>query len=141
VRTRDLYKFVDGRVVEWERREVFRHSITSKRIVEEARRLAALDKTDIDLTDLTPDTVIVDHSMIHYGMKEKNPLDFVKFYSKRNFNSESLFLATSRLLTVSSAECASAQKGDYSMLMPPIFAEVNLSIFTKHPKCAAELIV
>ncbi|KAJ7499848.1 hypothetical protein FB451DRAFT_1206806 [Mycena latifolia] len=119
VRTRDLYKFVDGRIVEWERRDVFRHCITRERIVEEARRLAAQDKTDIDLTELTADSVIVDHAMMHYGMKDKNPLDFVKFYSKRNFN-----------------KCASAQpeKGDYSMLMPPIFAEVNLTIFTKHPQ-------
>ena len=30
--------------------------------------------------------VIVDFSTMHYGMKEKNPLDFVKFYSKRSPN-------------------------------------------------------
>ncbi|KAJ6598378.1 hypothetical protein DFH09DRAFT_1131650 [Mycena vulgaris] len=117
VRTRDLYKFVDGRIVEWERRQVFRECITRERIVEEALKLAAQDRTEIDLTDLTPDSVIVDHATMHYGMKEKNPLDFVKFYSKHNFN-----------------KCARAQKGDYSMLMPAIFAEVNLTIFTKHPQ-------
>ncbi|KAF7324433.1 hypothetical protein MVEN_02641100 [Mycena venus] len=69
-----------------------------------------------DLTELTPDSVIVDHTTLHYGMKDKNPLDFVKFYSKRNPDT-----------------CAHAQKGDYSMLMPPIFAEVYLTIFSKHP--------
>jgi deoxynucleoside triphosphate triphosphohydrolase SAMHD1 len=26
--------------------------------------------------------VIVDLSPMHYGMKDKNPLDFIKFYSK-----------------------------------------------------------
>ncbi|KAJ7983116.1 hypothetical protein DFH06DRAFT_1172457 [Mycena polygramma] len=117
IRLRDLYKFVDQRVVEWERRHIFGEHITAERIVKEARRLAQEEGTEIDLTDLTPDTVIVDLSTMHYGMKDKNPLDFVKFYSKRNFN-----------------KCARAQKGDYSMLMPAIFAEVNLTIFTRHPQ-------
>ncbi|KAJ6544294.1 hypothetical protein B0H19DRAFT_1170253 [Mycena capillaripes] len=117
VSTRDLYKFVDQRIVEWERREIFYRHITRERIVEAAIRVAKQENTDVDLTELTPDSVIVDHSTMHYGMKEKNPLDFVKFYSKRNFN-----------------KCARAQKGDYSMLMPATFAEVNLTIFTKHPQ-------
>ncbi|KAJ7032825.1 hypothetical protein C8F04DRAFT_1184777 [Mycena alexandri] len=81
--------------------------------------LAAEQNAEVDLTDLTPDCVIVDHTTMHYGMKEKNPLDFVKFYSKRNFD-----------------KCARAQEGDYSMLMPPLFAEVYLTIFTKHPQLA-----
>ncbi|KAJ7124520.1 hypothetical protein C8R44DRAFT_148982 [Mycena epipterygia] len=117
IATRDLYKWVDDRVVEWERRDIFREHITRERIVEEARRLAAQDRIDIDLAALTPESVIVDFATMHYGMKEWNPLDFVKFYSKRNFN-----------------KCARAQKGDYSMLMPPIFAEVFLTVFTKHPQ-------
>ncbi|KAJ7740601.1 hypothetical protein B0H16DRAFT_1566945 [Mycena metata] len=112
---RDLYKFVDQRVVKWDRREIFREHITSESIVKEARRLAAEQGAEVDLTQLTPKCVIVDHATMHYGMREKNPLDFVKFYSKRNFD-----------------KCARAQEGDYSMLMPPLFAEVVLTIFTKH---------
>ncbi|KAJ7039439.1 hypothetical protein C8F04DRAFT_949938 [Mycena alexandri] len=114
---RDLYKFVDQRVVKWDRGEIFREHVTRESIVKEARRLAAEQNAEVDLTDLTPDCVIVDHTTMHYGMKEKNPLDFVKFYSKRNFD-----------------KCARAQEGDYSMLMPPLFAEVYLTIFTKHPQ-------
>jgi hypothetical protein len=91
VRKRDLYRFVDQRIIEWELREVFDKRITRERIVEEARRLAVQEGTDVDLTDLTPDSVIVDQNMMHYGMKEKNPLDFVKFYSKHHPNSEQLF--------------------------------------------------
>ncbi|KAJ7916305.1 hypothetical protein B0H13DRAFT_1998218 [Mycena leptocephala] len=117
VRKRDLYRFVDQRIIEWELREVFDKRITRERIVEEARRLAVQEGTDVDLTDLTPDSVIVDQNMMHYGMKEKNPLDFVKFYSKHHPNT-----------------CARAQKGEYSMLMPPTFAELYLTIFTKHPQ-------
>ncbi|KAJ7705829.1 hypothetical protein B0H14DRAFT_3027083 [Mycena olivaceomarginata] len=117
VRIRDLYKFVDQRVVQWEKREVFSEYITRERIVDEARRLAAQEGTLDELAELTPDSVIVDHTTMHYGMKEKNPLDFVKFYSKRNPDT-----------------CAHAQTGDYSMLMPQIFAEMYLTIFTKHPQ-------
>lgn len=88
MRIRDLYKFVDQRVVQWEKREVFSEYITRERIVDEARRLAAQEGTLDELAELTPDSVIVDHTTMHYGMKEKNPLDFVKFYSKRNPDSE-----------------------------------------------------
>ncbi|KAJ7476897.1 hypothetical protein B0H11DRAFT_2031118 [Mycena galericulata] len=114
---RDLYKFVDQRIVEWERADLFKKHITSERIVAEAKNLAKKEGSSIDLDKLTPDMVIVDHSTMHYGMKEHNPLDYVRFYSKRNFDTS-----------------APAQKGDYSMLMPENFIEVNLTIFTKQPE-------
>ncbi|KAJ7618503.1 hypothetical protein FB45DRAFT_931795 [Roridomyces roridus] len=114
---RDLYRFVDQRVVEWERRDLFKSRITSGNIVAEARRKAVEEASEMDLSDLTADSVIVDHSTMHYGMRERNPLDSVMFYSKRHFDT-----------------CAPAQEGDYSMLMPEKFAEVNLTVFTKHPQ-------
>ncbi|KAJ7775716.1 hypothetical protein DFH07DRAFT_901632 [Mycena maculata] len=119
IAVRDLYKFVDGRVIEWERRDIFKEHITSARIVEEAKKIAREQGSDKenDLRELTEDSVIVDHATMHYGMKDENPLDFVRFYSKRNVNLS-----------------AQTQKGDYSMLMPPKFAEVNLTVFTKHPE-------
>ncbi|KAJ6473169.1 hypothetical protein C8R45DRAFT_1012504 [Mycena sanguinolenta] len=112
---RDLYRFVDGQVLEWGQREAFRQFITRERIVDEARRLAAHET--LDLTELTPESVIVDHAMIHFGMKEKNPVDFVKFYSKRNPD-----------------KCAHAQNSDSSTLKPAMFAEVYMRIFSKHPQ-------
>ena len=39
-----------------------------------------------DISDLTPNKVIVTFSTMHYGMKDRNPLDFVKFYSKNRPN-------------------------------------------------------
>jgi len=39
-----------------------------------------------DIRDLTPDKVIVTFSSMHYGMKDKNPLNFVKFYPKTRPN-------------------------------------------------------
>ncbi|KAF7300958.1 HD-domain/PDEase-like protein [Mycena indigotica] len=125
IRLRDLYKFVDQRVVEWERRELFKAYITQERVALEARRLAKVaieagEADPVDLSLLTPDTVIVDHCVMHYGMKTDNPLDSVRFYSKRH-----------------PKKCAPAQKCDYSMLMPPIFAEVKLTVYTKRPEYLA----
>ncbi|KAF7354636.1 hypothetical protein MSAN_01377100 [Mycena sanguinolenta] len=117
VRLRDLYKFVDSQVVEWDKREAVRQFITRERIVDEARRLAADDHETLDLTELTPESVIVDHATIHFGMKERNPVEFVKFYSKRN-----------------PGKCAHAGKNDSSTLKPAMFAEVNMTIFSKHPQ-------
>lgn len=42
------------------------------------------DRPPKDFPGLSEDDVIVDFSTMHYGMKEKNPLAYVKFYSKRN---------------------------------------------------------
>ena len=39
-----------------------------------------------DIEDLAPDKVIVTFSTMHYGMKDKNPLKFVKFYPKSRPN-------------------------------------------------------
>ena len=44
--------------------------------------------------DLNIDDIIVDISMMHHGMKQRNPVDFIKFYSKHNTgrsSSNSLF--------------------------------------------------
>ncbi|KAF8173867.1 hypothetical protein K438DRAFT_1728338 [Mycena galopus ATCC 62051] len=117
IRVRDLYKLVDQQVVKWEQRDAFLHYITPERIVDEARRLATEQETMIDLAELTPDSVIVNHATRHYGMKEKNPVDFVKFYSKHNPKT-----------------CTRAEDIHSSTLKPAIFAEVSLMIFTKRPE-------
>jgi len=51
---------------------------------------------------------------MHYGMKDKSPLEFVKFYPKNRPN-----------------ECFYAKRGDLSLLMPANFAEVLLRVYTK----------
>ncbi|KAJ7062807.1 HD-domain/PDEase-like protein [Mycena amicta] len=97
IRIRDLYKFVDQRVVEWERRDVFKAHITPERVAQEARRVAEERKVDLDLTQLTPDSVIVDHATMHYV----------------------LFEAASKQTTRSAL---AAQKGDYSIYLAVVQA-------------------
>ncbi|KXN88335.1 hypothetical protein AN958_07480 [Leucoagaricus sp. SymC.cos] len=114
---RDLYKMVDYKVIDWPLRHLFRKRVTSKRIVEEVRRKALSDPIPDNFPELEEDDVIVDHCIMHYGMKEENPLKYVKFYSKRDPKS-----------------CRNAEKGDYSNLQPECFAEILLRIYTKKPE-------
>jgi len=70
---------------------------------------------------------------MHYGMKNKNPLDFVKFYPKTRPNGM-LHCTQCFLNTISNQyllECFRAQRGDLSLLMPNQFGEVLLRVYTK----------
>ena len=87
IRKRDLYKCVDFKVIDWPFRDLFLRHITRKAIVDAANALnPAREGSDA----LVEDDVRVDFPLMHYGMKEKNPLDFVRFYSKREPNSKPL---------------------------------------------------
>lgn len=103
---RDLYKCVDYKVIDWPDREIFTNHITPRKIIDSAIALSSVMNTpvigDLDLMStklcvpkgdrtaskplLQESDVIVDFSIMHYGMREKNPLDFVRFYSKYNMN-------------------------------------------------------
>ncbi|RDB20331.1 Deoxynucleoside triphosphate triphosphohydrolase SAMHD1 [Hypsizygus marmoreus] len=115
IRHRDLYRMVDYKVVDWPYRAHFEECITPARIVEAARALPISDGSSVaDVSKLRPEDIICDFSIMHYGMGSCNPLDFVKFYSKRNPNVSS-----------------TAGRGDYSNLMPEFHAELLVRIFTK----------
>jgi hypothetical protein len=82
---------VEYKAVDWLNIAAVQENVTRERIVAACRALpsSAMDTglgnvTPVDVDALTKDDVIVDFSLMHYGMKEKNPLDFVKFYSKRS---------------------------------------------------------
>lgn len=150
MQNRDLYRCVDYKVFDWEHRELLKETITAAGIVEEAKRdcsvcagqPAGLDPeiddeddgiTLEDINDLTPDKVIVTFSTMHYGMKDKNPLDFVKFYSKNRPNGMSycVRIVLNNISNQFYLECRRAQRGDLSLLMPKQFAEVLLRVYTK----------
>ncbi|KAI0269351.1 hypothetical protein BC834DRAFT_865983 [Gloeopeniophorella convolvens] len=129
---RDLYRCVDYKVFDYEHRQLLQESITEEGIVAEAKRACSArigqsasqsdpevdDGDDVitleDIQDLTPDKVIVTFSTMHYGMRDKSPLDFIKFYPKNRPD-----------------QCFHARRGDLSLLMPASFAEVLLRVYTK----------
>ncbi|KAI0317682.1 hypothetical protein OF83DRAFT_1120014 [Amylostereum chailletii] len=138
VQNRDLYKCVDYKAFDFDDCEVLHDRITAEAIVEEAKKLTpgkqprvSKDDDDVEwgeegdedeldpevLAELTPNDVCVALSTMHYGMKDRNPLDFVRFYSKQHPN-----------------KCAKAGRGDLSLLMPEKFAEVLLRVYTKHAR-------
>ncbi|KAI5120720.1 hypothetical protein M0805_006427 [Coniferiporia weirii] len=122
LRTRDLYRCVDWKTFPWELRDSLRSTITPERIVSTAKTLfenadPAEDGPSQELVaSLTKEHVIVDISMLHHGMKERNPIDFVRFYGKHNTH-----------------ESFKAEPGELSTLMPACFAEMLLRIYTKVP--------
>ncbi|KAF8665672.1 hypothetical protein AX16_000125 [Volvariella volvacea WC 439] len=116
IRKRDLYRRVDYKVVHWDVRKLFEENVTPERIFEATKALAKSNDS-LKMDDLNVDDIIVSHVVMHYGMKDRNPLDQVKFYSKANPH-----------------QCANAGTGDYSNLQPAVFAEVYMSVYTKRPQ-------
>lgn len=85
---------VDNKTFEWAHQELCQKQFTPARIVEAAKEEFAkssegeLCSKTLDVTELSPDDVIVDFCKLHYGKKDANPLDTIKFYSKRSPNGE-----------------------------------------------------
>jgi hypothetical protein len=84
---------VDFKAVEWEHREHCRQYITPERIAEAARKIVAQSrfpalKSKSRRQGPHADDIIVDLCPMHYGMQEKNPMDFINFYSKQHPDSE-----------------------------------------------------
>lgn len=86
IHVRKLYRHVDFKSIEWPMRQLFRDNITSSRIMAEIKKIAAL--TQDTACTLEESDVIVDFSTRSYGMRELNPVDFVRFYSKRSPDSK-----------------------------------------------------
>jgi len=121
ISSRDLYKLVDSNIVLWKDQKLYKEQFTPERIVDAVKRYSFAKEDGIkpqDIATLDAKDVIVDLSPMHYGMKDKNPLDFVKFYHKR---------------TPSVSQHAGA--GDISLLMPETFGEVLLRVYTRRNSC------
>ena len=138
IHTRDLYKCVDFKVIDWPMRPLFQKHITAAHIVQACRELsiATTPPDDGDSSSLQESDIFVSFSLMHFGMKEKNPLDFVRFYSKRDPNRRLssypiFYLIHYDVLIIGSYN---AQRGDYSGLTPQWFAEDFLRVYTKKPQ-------
>ena len=81
---------VDWKVFPWAFQHDCRKIFTPEQIVRSAQADEREHSAEVRalLDELCPEHVIVDISMMHYGMKDKNPLDTVSFYSKHDANSE-----------------------------------------------------
>ncbi|TFK24225.1 HD-domain/PDEase-like protein [Coprinopsis marcescibilis] len=112
IRDRNLYKLVDYKVVDFDIAREWKQLVTKEAIFEKAKLIC---HNAANSESLSVDDIIVDFSMMHHGMKEKNPMDKVRFYSKRNPD-------------VSEP----ADPSVYSGLSPYAHAETTVGIYTKN---------
>lgn len=88
------------------------------------------DEERIALEELSTKHIIVDEAVLHYGMGNDNPINKVRFYSKRKPLGMHLPLSI-RIRLIKTLECSKAEPGDISSLMPATFGEVLLRIYTR----------
>lgn len=131
IHTRDLYKCVDFKVIDWPLRPLFQKHITAARIVEASRALSVVE--DGDSASLQESDVVISFRLMHFGMKEKNPLDFVRFYSKHDLTRK-FFFSYYFFIYYLIIGSHNAQRGDYSGMTPQWFAEELIQVYTKKPQ-------
>jgi deoxynucleoside triphosphate triphosphohydrolase SAMHD1 len=85
LRRRQLYKQVDVKVLPGRFKELWEPHLTPENIAAEATRIPLVEGIDGAQT-LKPEDIIVDWSTLHMGLKEKDPMQYVKFYSKQQPN-------------------------------------------------------
>ncbi|KAI9278654.1 HD phosphohydrolase domain-containing protein [Phascolomyces articulosus] len=108
LRTRDLYKFVDEFLLPTElESHINKHTITESEIISH-------QSTGDNLTE---EDVIVKWIKINYAMKDRNPVDSIRFYSK--FNDHESF---------------TIPKQQVSYMIPQQFEEVIVRVFTRDPQ-------
>ncbi|KAH8105417.1 hypothetical protein BXZ70DRAFT_887582 [Cristinia sonorae] len=121
IASRDLYKMVDCNIIPWDQQKLFKEQFTPERIVKAVKEYKFTPEDNVkpeDIAALGVGDVIVDLSPMHYGMKDKNPLESVKFYSKRSPNVSE-----------------HAGPSDISLILPATFGEVLLRVFTRKRSC------
>ncbi|KIM32352.1 hypothetical protein M408DRAFT_326950 [Serendipita vermifera MAFF 305830] len=114
LRTRKLYKCVDslhlhsGDEIHW------KNMVTSQNIAREANLVREAEAETLSQREVTADDIIVDWSFVHFGMKDKNPVELVLFYGKHKPNM-----------------AKHARPEEYSQTFPHDFAEVALRVYTR----------
>lgn len=84
ITSRDLYKTVDYKVFAWDWKGHLRRFFNPKTIVSAAKlHKPENDEERAALEELSTQHVIIDEAVLHYGMGNDNPIDKIRFYSKR----------------------------------------------------------
>ena len=84
ITSRDLYKTVDYKVFTWDWKGHLRKFFNPEAIVSAAKsHKPETDEERAALMELSTNHVIIDEAVLHYGMGNSNPIDKIRFYSKR----------------------------------------------------------
>jgi hypothetical protein len=91
IRRRDLYRCVDYLHVSVSDKPALAEVVTAQKVAREANAIR-LDiegsKDGESVRDVRDSDVIIDWSYLHYGMKERDPIEQMLFYGKGSANSE-----------------------------------------------------
>lgn len=106
---RNLYKCVG-------QTQLKHNSVISKEEVPRITReiMSKMDPDELECSNLKPDQIVVHLVYLDYGMKDKNPVDNVRFYSKENPNT-----------------AVRVRKDQVSNLLPETFAEQQIRVHCK----------
>ncbi len=148
IRVRDLYKCVDYKVFEWELKKQIRATFTAESVVKAFKDLYAnraslapeqkegLDNVKPeDAAELRAEHVIIDLTERHHGMKNENPLDYMKFYSKHNPNRKRF--RSYQIHRTAHCNCSGgvhANEDDISVTLPRSFGELMLKVYTREAR-------
>ncbi|KAI8583987.1 hypothetical protein K450DRAFT_220918 [Umbelopsis ramanniana AG] len=114
LRTRKLYRFVDEFLIP----AGMESHITKDKI--SARELVSYQS---DNSGLVEEDVIIEWLVINYAMKDRNPMDSVRFFSKRHQDQGSFTIP----------------KQQVSSLVPSQFQEINIRVFARNPEKSKEI--
>ncbi|TBU43954.1 HD-domain/PDEase-like protein [Dichomitus squalens] len=134
IKVRDLYKTVDNKVFPWDQKADLKAMFTPESVVKAFKELYAgnptldsseqLDGLDNDpekvkvlAEELSPEHVIIDLTERHHGMKDENPLHFMKFYSKHHPD-KGIY----------------ANEDNISVTLPRAFGELLLRVYTRESR-------
>ena len=84
--SRDLYRMVDYKVFAWEWKGHLRKFFSPEAIVSAAKLQLHTPENSGEwdaLRELSTQHVIIDEAVLHYGMGNSNPIEKIRFYSKR----------------------------------------------------------
>lgn len=84
ITSRDLYKTVDYKVFTWNWKGHLHKFFNPESIISAAKSHEPENNEErVILEELSINHVIVDEAVLHYGMGNDNPIDSIRFYSKR----------------------------------------------------------
>ncbi|KAM3583590.1 hypothetical protein VKS41_004497 [Umbelopsis sp. WA50703] len=114
IRTRKLYRFVDEFLIPaGMERHLTKEKITAQELI----------SYQSDNAKLTEEDVIIEWLVINYAMKDHNPMDSVRFFSKRHQDQGSFTIP----------------KQQVSSLVPSQFQEINIRVFARNPEKSKEI--
>ena len=138
IRRRDLYRCVDYLHVGVADKAALAEVVTAQAVAREANviRLRMVNEGGEGSREVTDSDVIIDWSYLHFGMKERDPIEQVLFYGKGSANSELFgdrrcYKVDTDMLMHGIAEACKADKAQYSQSVPTAFAEYTLRVYTR----------